>query len=374
MTTCLRAFARFEKGPASCAFLPAITLRWCKNRAPVPWPHSPSPPLRTARQRIQPCAAFDFPRASHSYSRRERDAWPQEEIQQLPSDVRPKAGETLDLILRAKVFLLQSEKGYRANTDSLVLAYYSWQSFCEYQQQRGSPVCADEQNPPVLMDIGAGNGLVSMLLGLAANRRQASLVLVEKQPQLACRARRNLELNGVPGYVLEHDVSNPLPHAFANASCVVAINPPFYVPNSRAPPKNEEKAVAHIESTANLGQFLACARNTLQRGPGNVVCMIHDMKQLDRIVLACGGVQLDVVEALEVMHSSTVSTGRVLLKLRHSLPSGRTGVKAQVKAGTLCLHPESCEDKRYFAKMEEFLSALPSPMWDIGRQDYLGTH
>lgn len=374
MAKCFRVLAYFKKSAVCCAFLPAISPRLCTNYVPSQSPCRPPTLHRTAKRRAWLCTASALSRASHSYSRRERDAWPPDEIQILPENVRPKAGETLDLILRAKVFLLQSATGYRANTDSLVLAYYSWQSFCECQQQRGPSFGPDEQNPAVLMDIGAGNGLVSVLLGLAANRRQASLALVEKQPQLVCRARRNLELNGIPGSVLEHDVSKPLPQAFANTSCVVAMNPPFYVAKSRAPPKNEEKAVAHIESTANLREFLCSARDALLPGESNVVCMIHDMKQLDRIVVAVGAAQMDVVEALEVMHTSSVSTGRVLIKLRrHTLSSGCTSVQEQVKVSRLCLHPDSSESKRYFKEMEDFLSALPSPMWNIGRQDYFGS-
>lgn len=373
MTNRLSVFARRMAG-SRCAFLPSITPSIFTNRGPLPSPCSSSSPERAAKGRSSLCVALGLPRANHSYSRRDRDAWPPEEIRILPENVRPKAGETLDLILRAKVFLLQSANGYRANTDSLALAYYSWQSFCEYQEESGRVDGLDEQKPPLLMDIGAGNGLVSVLLGLAAKRRQASLVLVEKQPQLVSRARRNLELNGLLGSVLEHDVSKPLPQAFTRASCVVAINPPFYIPNSRAPPKNEEKAVAHIESTADLGHFLACARDALLPEQRNVVCMIHDMKQLDRIFQACCVVQMDVVEALEVMHSDNVSTGRVLVKLKRAAPSGCSGVKAQIRIGTICLHPDLSENKRYFAEMEEFLSSLPSPLWDIGRQDYLRSH
>lgn len=355
------------------AFLPGFGRRLCKNELSLLSPFTSTVAQGSARRSTPRRVAFGRPRAGPSYTRRERDAWPHEEIQVLPESLRPKSNETLDLILRAKVFLLQSANGYRANTDSLVLAYYAWQSFCEAQRQSSSRFGSFDHKPPQLMDIGAGNGLVSVLIGLAAAERKLAIVLVEKQPELACRARRNLALNGLSGSVLEHDVSNPLPQSFVNTACVVAMNPPFYQKNTRTPPRNAEKATAHIESTANLRQFLAQARDALQSGNGSVACMIHDMRQLGRIVLACDAVQMDVVEALEVMNSASVSTGRVLVKLRHALHSVDSEVKTAVKVGSLCLHPDSCERKRYFSEMEEFLSALPSPVWNIGRQDYFGS-
>jgi tRNA1(Val) A37 N6-methylase TrmN6 len=308
------------------------------------------------------------PRVSPAYTRRERDAWPPEEISLLPESVRPKLGETLDLILRAKVFLLQSASGYRANTDSFTLAYYSWKSFTEARRLRSFDE-EDGLDPVVLLDLGAGNGLVSVLFGLAAGRHQSSLVLVEKQPLLGCRAQRNLDLNGLSGIVVRHDLAFPLPKSYRKTAAVVACNPPFYEAHSRSPPRNAEKAVAHMETTADLSAFLEGAHSALRPGRENIVCMIHDMRQLERILLACDRASLLVLEVLEVMHTELESTDRVLLKARQK-DEADAAEKKEVPIGKLCLHPDACAPKRYGQELEEFLKALPEPIYPIGRQGY----
>lgn len=45
-------------------------------------------------------------KAESGFSRREADAWTEEDLAVLPAELRPRAGETLDLILRKRVFLV----------------------------------------------------------------------------------------------------------------------------------------------------------------------------------------------------------------------------------------------------------------------------
>lgn len=193
------------------------------------------------------------------HTRRKRDRWLEEDLRELPLETRPIEGETLDLILRKKVFLLQSRRGYRANTDSQLVAYFAslqrdesavrrgarndrgknfWVSkqllpcpdlpslFPKKPMFRRSPCVylspsvsfllrvdrsASEQREHYALDLGAGNGLVSILYGL--RNKQARMVLLEMQDSLACRAERNVILNGLSdrAHVVRHDLSNGLP-------------------------------------------------------------------------------------------------------------------------------------------------------------------
>lgn len=295
-----------------------------------------------------------------SYTRRQRDAWPTHQLDVLPPSLRPCHQETLDLILRAKVLLLQSRKGYRANTDSLTLAYYA-----------SSQRLSNDPAPFRLLDLGAGSGLVSVLVGLHVGRDITEIDLIELQPESAQRAQRNLALNGLEGRsrVVVHDLAEDIPRRLIGQASVVALNPPFYLSGTRAPPRHPEKALAHIESSAGLSHFLTASLLALRPGTG-IVCMIHDRRQLDRILAACRDAGLVVVELLEVFDVIGKSTKRVLVKARAWL-SGDFADAAGPLLGSLCLHPPGCEKKLYFDDMENFLNDLPSPPYAIGRQGYL---
>ena len=114
--------------------------------------------------------------------------WPEKEIDMLPSALRPQPGQTLDLILRKKVLLLQARRGYRANTDSMLLPYFAHRRL----QARGS---APNTAPRAVADLGAGNGLVGLLAAL--QWPCAHVTLFERQPSLAALARCNVALNGL---------------------------------------------------------------------------------------------------------------------------------------------------------------------------------
>ena len=74
--------------------------------------------------------------------------------------------ETLDLLLRDRVAILQARTGYRTSVDSLLLAAFA---------STLSP------NPPAhIVDLGAGTGLVATLLAL--HFREARATLIERQP------------------------------------------------------------------------------------------------------------------------------------------------------------------------------------------------
>jgi tRNA1(Val) A37 N6-methylase TrmN6 len=254
----------------NCA--PLISLRSVVERFPVltgPFPTRTTFVRMTAsaaNETVSPVDSVGMARSRTSksdgggYTRRERDAWCASELEVLAERLRPSGEETLDLILRAKVFLLQHRKGFRANTDSLTLAYYAW-SCLSIMRER------DPLRKLVSVDLGSANGLVSLLVGLRSGR-SASMHLVELQEQLANRASRNLEINGLypeagnDGHKIEihhHDLQYGLPIKVKGSADVVLMNPPFYSPNTRTPPSNDEK-VSMLSQVARLPPPL-----TLQR-------------------------------------------------------------------------------------------------------------
>jgi len=141
--------------------------------------------------------------------------WPETELARLPPALRPASGETLDLILRAKVLLLQGRRGYRANPDSMLLPYYASARLATHAGgaggaggdggaggEGGEGGAGGEGGgasmgaaPRRVADLGCGNGLVGLLAAL--QWPHATVDLYECQPRLAQLAMRNAALNGL---------------------------------------------------------------------------------------------------------------------------------------------------------------------------------
>lgn len=178
--------------------------------------------------------------------------WPASELFKLPASLRPQPGQTLDLILLQKVrgaravdgpllavdgllstrcatahsltvpprlslqvLLLQSRRGYRANTDSMLLPWYAAYRLRECTVARTSPSLR-------VADLGAGHGLVGILAAL--QWPHARVVLYERQASLAALARRNLGLNGLshPPGTAASPPDGPAPHTHALAASPAA--------------------------------------------------------------------------------------------------------------------------------------------------------
>ena len=284
-----------------------------------------------------------------TYTRRLKDAWSEQDILELPQWLRPKTCETLDLILRKRIYLLQSRRGYRANTDSNLLAFFSSKSHIH------------SQHPIHTLDLGAGNGLVSVLFG--RSRPTSRLTLLELQPDLACRAKKNLALNDLDGSVITHDIGAGLPKSLYNSFDVVLLNPPFYSPNTRAPPKRLEKRLAHIESTAGINEFCQAAAHALRKSSNSRLYVVYDLREFHRLALAIARADLRILTTQKVSHSHNESPTRILISAG---PVDEVG-ENRVELEQICLHPLRVNLYQYHDEIEEFLENLPAATLKIGQ-------
>ncbi|KAJ8903232.1 hypothetical protein NDN08_004342 [Rhodosorus marinus] len=314
--------------------------------------------------RGNPIAMTVDARSKQWYTRRKRDRWSEGDLERLPTELRPDEGETLDLFLRKKVLLLQSRRGYRANTDSQSLAYFATRR----REARG--LSGDSEHRA--LDLGAGNALVSVLYG---NHNQgANMELVELQADLAARADRNLALNGlVPrSTVVCHDLAHGLPSSIEGKMDVVLCNPPFYRDiNSRSPPTRKEKLLAHFESSVDIVGFARAAHDALVEGSQVASAFfIYDAIHSERLYegLIKGG--LEIVSTQTVFHRAHKQPLRVLFEARR--PQANL---EREELEPLVLHPEGTSEVEYGEDMEDFLESLPFPQFIIGqlRDDYQRT-
>jgi tRNA1(Val) A37 N6-methylase TrmN6 len=111
---------------------------------------------------------------------------------------------------------------------------------------------------------------------------------IELQPALAALAERNAVLNDAADRVrtVVHDLAHPLPPGMGPFDHVVT-NPPYLPAAVADPSPDRSKALATVESSADLGRWLTVATDALE--PAGTLLVIHRSDRLEEIVGALVG-------------------------------------------------------------------------------------
>ncbi len=170
---------------------------------------------------------------------------------------------TEDALLGGRVRLLQPSRGYRVAVDAVLLA-------AAVAARPGERV----------LDLGAGVGAVGLCL--AARVPDCVVVGIELQPALADLAERNARLNGAEARVrtVVHDLAHALP-ADLGLFDHVATNPPYLAAAVADPSPHPVKALATVESSADLARWLGVAVGALK--PAGTLTIIHRSDRLEEI-------------------------------------------------------------------------------------------
>jgi len=177
----------------------------------------------------------------------------------------PSGGETLDTFYHGRVRILQKEQGYRFSVDAPLLA-----DFIRTKED-------DEA-----LDLGAGSGVISLLLSLKPLRRITAL---EVQPGLADLARRNVDLNGLRGRVevVEADLRTYDPERTFD---LVFSNPPYIRRSTGFLSRSAEKSAAKHELHGGIDDFLRRTAEWL--APAGRACFVYPEKRRKELLLAAG--------------------------------------------------------------------------------------
>jgi tRNA1(Val) A37 N6-methylase TrmN6 len=176
---------------------------------------------------------------------------------------------TEDSLLAGRVKLLQPRRGYRVAVDAVLLAAAT-------QPSAGQRI----------LDLGAGVGAVGLCL--AVRVPETHVVCLELQPELVTLAEHNVRINGLGQRVevVTHDIAAALPPALGLFDQVTT-NPPF-LPASRADPSpHPVKALATVESSADLARWLKVATDALK--PDGSLTIIHRTDRLEEIATILNG-------------------------------------------------------------------------------------
>jgi tRNA1Val (adenine37-N6)-methyltransferase len=212
---------------------------------------------------------------------------------------------TLDGIRDIKLY--QNRDGYRFSIDALLLYSY-----------------VNVKHAKDIADLGAGSGIVGLLL--AKKYIKAEVLLVELQKSLCQLAERNVRLNALEdrvGTVLAdiREVKKTLsPMSFD----IVVSNPPFRRPKSGRVNIEEERAVARHEIRLNLAT-LAESASYLLRSRGRFFMIFHPERILEVFdVLRSYSLE---PKRVRFVHNDILSESKIVLV--EAAKNGRPGMKIE---------------------------------------------
>ena len=170
---------------------------------------------------------------------------------------------SLDSFLGGKISLFQPIKGYRANTDSILLA-----------------AAVEARESQSILELGCGVGAV--LFSLMARVPDLKVFGVELQKSYTKLAIRNAEHNGFKATILECEITS-IPSELKNQKYDhVILNPPFNNSFGSTKSAREDKDIAKREITLSLDEWLDVAIKRCSTN-GHVV-LIHQAERLGQIL------------------------------------------------------------------------------------------
>lgn len=206
---------------------------------------------------------------------------------------------TRDALLGGRVSFRQPAQGYRAAIDPVLLAATLPDDF------RGRVV-----------DLGCGAGAASLCL--AARAKQAEIVGIERDPDLADLARQNVAENGMTGRIeiVTADIA-ALPATLAGFDAAIA-NPPYLEPARANAVADGRKAAATVEGEADLGTWIEVAIGLLR--PKGTLAVIHRADRLDDLLAAIRG-RAGEAAIVPLWPKAGAAAKRVIVRARKALRS-----------------------------------------------------
>ncbi|MFI3167273.1 MAG: methyltransferase [Bacillota bacterium] len=147
--------------------------------------------------------------------------------------------------LESGLVIYQSESLYKFTNDAVWLADF-----------------ANVKKSDVVVDFGAGSGVVSLLVHARYSPKHIFAIEIQKEMADMCRA--SLEKNAIENITLFQDKIQNASKLIDFKVDVVVSNPPYYKMGEKADPKNPVHAIARNEVEINLEQLCESARKIIK--------------------------------------------------------------------------------------------------------------
>jgi len=216
--------------------------------------------------------------------------------------------ETLDDLTIGGLKIIQAKNGYRFSLDPVLLNGFI----------SGIGNCS-------VLDLGTGNGIIPLLL--SARNEARSITGVELQQEMAQRAGRTIQLNGLQASVtiVQGDIRDlPCDGLKAAAFDVVTANPPYREAGTGRVAVDDERGMARHELAGGLDAFLRAANAMLKSG-GNFY-VVYLAERLAELLSGMVSFNLEP-KRLRFVHPREGQAARLVLA--QGRKNGRPGMKVE---------------------------------------------
>jgi tRNA1(Val) A37 N6-methylase TrmN6 len=206
---------------------------------------------------------------------------------------------TDDVFLGGQLSILQPTTGYRAGLDAVLLA-----------------ACVTAAAGQSVLDAGAGVGVVG--LSIAARIPGVAVTLLEREPDLAELARRNVERNALGARVRVVQADIAAPPATLSALGLhagqfdhVVANPPYIASGQGSAPRDPIKAAAHVMPPGALDGWVRFLVRMVR--DGGTVSIIHRSDALGDVLAALAG-RFGAIDIRPVQPRAEAAAHRILVR------------------------------------------------------------
>ena len=195
--------------------------------------------------------------------------------------------------------IIQSSKGYKFSTDSVLLANF------------GKAKSSDKY-----LDMCSGSGVVAILFSWKNKIKSSSIV--EIQPRLADMARRSIEENKLNIKVFNDDLKNCLNYFQAESLDVITVNPPYNIITSDI--AETEFSIATHEIKVSLEDIINNASKLLKFG--GKFFMVHRADRLSDIIFELKKCKLEPKRLQIVYPKAQKEPNLILIEAKKGAKSG----------------------------------------------------
>ena len=213
-----------------------------------------------------------------------------------------------DTLFDGNLHCLQHREGYRFSIDPVLLAHFV-------------RLGKDE----TLLDLGAGCGVLGLILLYRAAAHIRSLTAFELQAGLAELSRENLRLNRLQEKmeVVEGDLRNILRFLKPESYSIVVCNPPFYKAGTGRSSADSEALIARHQVACNLKEILSAVAAVL-RNRGKLF-MIYPAEGLGMLLGQLSQHRL-TIKRLQMVYSYPDPVSNARLVLLEAIKNGGDGL------------------------------------------------